>query len=262
MTTQILETAIQSAVKAGDILIQHYGKVQGQKQKESLRDVVTEVDQLAEAEIVRILQKNTPQFGILTEENGFVSPETDSYWIVDALDGTANFIHNIPFFGVSVAFIQNQKPVAGAIYNPLSEELYYGEVGIGCFKNQKRLHITDASLSQSLLSQAFSGKSYLPEKRIEEFMLFGELNDKSQGCLRTGSAAINLAYVADSKLGGCFGKATKFWDIAAGLLFAELAGASVRFEWADASRHQVNFLAAAPTCFKELQPILINRLFS
>ncbi len=248
-----LEIAINAAVTAGNALLQHYGTGLHPQQKESLRDLVTEVDTLSEQEIINIIREKDPIHGILTEEQGFIGPKTDDYWVVDALDGTINFIHEIPLFCVSIAFIQNKKPIVGAIYNPLSEELYYGATGIGCFKNQISLKRNDCPLSQSLLAQAFSGKAYDPQNRLKEFETFGRLNDLSQGCLRTGSAAMNLAYVADGKLGGCFGKANKFWDIAAGLLFAELAGATISYTLVDTEKHLIDYIAAAPTCYQELK---------
>jgi hypothetical protein len=80
---------------------------------------------------------------------------------------------------------------------------------------------------------AFSGKNYEATKRVDEFLLFGKINDSSRGCLRTGSAAMNLAYLAEGKFGGCLGKANKIWDVAAGLLLAKLAGSNVQFKEVD-----------------------------
>ena len=192
----------------------------------------------------------------MTEEQGQIGRLDNSYWIVDALDGTVNYIHEIPLFCVSVAFVKNGHPVTGAIYNPLSEDLYYGLENIGCFKNQKKLSIKDYPLSSSLTAAAFSGKAYDKKDRSSEFELFGNINDLSQGCLRTGSAAMNLAYVSSGNFGACWGKANKFWDIAAGLLFAELSGAVVKFYVVDDKKHLVNYLAATPKCWNKLEPIV------
>ena len=106
-----LEIAINSAVEAGNLLTQHYGKVSKLKQKESLRDVVTEIDILSEDTILSIINKNDPNFGVLTEERGFFGTEKDDYWVIDALDGTVNYIHQVPLFSVSVAFITDGEPV-------------------------------------------------------------------------------------------------------------------------------------------------------
>lgn len=255
-----METAIKAAVNAGTVLVEHYGKVRTQQTKESLRDVVTEVDQLSETAVISVLQSNTPEYGILSEEKGFIGAKTSDFWVVDALDGTINYIHNIPLFCVSIAFIKNGKAVVGAIYNPLSEDLYYGAETIGCYKNQHKLAVTPTLLTQSLTAAAFSGKALAPQQRHLEYQVFGQVNDASQGCLRTGSAAMNLAYVAEGKLGGCWGKANKTWDIEAGLLLAKLAGAEIHE--IPIPNHPLikSYIAAAPTCFGSLMDLVVPSL--
>jgi myo-inositol-1(or 4)-monophosphatase len=251
MTTKLsrLEIAIKAVVDAGNLLVSHYGKISKLKQKESLRDVVTDIDKLSETAILNVLNKNDPEFGVLTEESGFVGLETEDFWVVDALDGTVNYIHQVPLFSVSVSFFQGGKPVVGAVYNPLAKDLYYSELGKGCFKNQKQLTIEDTPITKNLMSMAFSGKLYKPEERHKEFELFGKLNDNSQGCLRTGSAAINLAYVSDGHFGAAIGKASKLWDIAAGLVLAESAGAKVNFKIINKERYLVDYIVATPSCY-------------
>ena len=124
------------------------------------------------------------------------------------------------------------------------------------FKNQKKLSIKDYPLSHSLTAMAFSGEAYDKKNRLREFELFGRINDLSQGCLRTGTAAMNLAYVSSGTLGACWGKANKYWDIAAGLLFARLSGAIVKYFVVDEKKQLVNYLAATPKCWTELEPII------
>lgn len=245
----ILETAIEAAVSAGNILLSHYNDVFGVSQKESLRDVVTEVDKIAEQRIINILQDYDSDIGISTEEHGQVlKGRRGRCWVIDALDGTVNYVNRIPFFGVSIGFIDKGRPFAGVVYNPMSEELYYGALGIGVFKNQKKLKLKDRLPQECLFSAAFSGKNYYNDvERKEEFLVFRKINDNSRGCLRTGSAAINLAYLAEGRFGGCWGRANKFWDVAAGLVLAELAGAKVRFSEVAKGRHLVNYLAALPS---------------
>ena len=137
MDDKFLEIAIGAVVGGGDILLQNYGKLIKSTSKESLRDVVTEIDILSEQEILRIILSSDNKHGILTEEQGEIGSIDGSYWIVDALDGTINYIHQFPLFSVSVAFIKNEQPIVGAVYNPLTKDLYYGLENVGCFKNQK-----------------------------------------------------------------------------------------------------------------------------
>jgi myo-inositol-1(or 4)-monophosphatase len=243
-----LEVAMSAAVEAGKLLIDRYHDNLSVVRKESLRDVVTDVDKLAEQRIVEIVRESTGGEAMVTEESGDLDGGTeDGFWVVDALDGTVNYVNRIPFFAVSVAFIEGGRPTVGVVYNPMQSDLYYGADGLGVFKNQAPLVNQDSPPEESLLAAAFSGKSHEPDARVEEFRLFGEINDATRGCLRTGSAAMNLALVAEGRLGGCWGKANKLWDIAAGLLLARLAGARVRAVEVDPDRRLVSYLATTPS---------------
>jgi myo-inositol-1(or 4)-monophosphatase len=246
-----LEVAISAAVSAGDALMEHYGRVQKTENKESLRDVVCEIDGIAEQAVLSILQKLDADCTVLTEESGLVGNKSDAYWIVDALDGTVNYIHKIPFFCVSICYWINKKPVIGVIYNPYFGELFYSEKGKGCFINQKKLHLEDIKLNASLTAMAFSGKAYNLSKREDEFRIFGSLNDYSQGCLRTGSAAMNLGYLSNGKFSLVLGKANKLWDVAAGLLIAEESGARVNYKITDQEKKLVDYIAACPSSYHD-----------
>jgi myo-inositol-1(or 4)-monophosphatase len=247
-----LELAINAAVAAGELLIENYGKIYKTTNKESLRDIVSEIDTLAESKIISLLQEHDPGCSILTEEMGLIGAKSDSKWIVDALDGTVNYIHNVPLFCVSVAFWKNNKPLIGVIFNPYSNEIYYAEKGTGCFINQKRLSIEDCELKNGLTAMAFSGKAHNPKMRQTEFQVFGTLNDFSQGCLRTGSAAMNLGYLSHGQFILVIGKANKLWDVAAGLLIAEESGASVKFNITDQKKYLVDYIASTSSSQKEI----------
>lgn len=248
---QLMGAAIKAAVPAGTLLMQHYNNFLEVAAKESLRDVVTQVDKLAENQIIGILNGIDDSVAIVTEEQGQVrgGKDAESYWIIDALDGTVNYVNHVPFFCVSIAFVENGSPVVGVIYNPVLNDLYYGAEGVGAFKNQTRLVIKDKPPDECLFSATFSGKSFEPGRRKDEFQLFGEINDHSRGVLRTGSAAMNLAYLAEGKLGGCWGKANKSWDIGAGLVIAGLAGAKVKFKEVDKEKRLVSYIATVPSAW-------------
>jgi len=246
-----LELAINATVSSGKILRSHYGEFINAHRKESLRDIVTEIDRLSEDNIIQCIRRQYPSATILTEESKQLGASSDCYWVVDALDGTVNYVNQIPLFCVSVAYVQEHKPVAGAIYNPLSQDLYYGSADLGVYKNQERIAVKDKSHQNILIGVAFSGKSYNPSEREKEFYYFGAINDRSRGCLRTGSAAMNLCYISEGKFGACWGKANKYWDIAAGLLFAQLAGAKVSFSEPDQD-YLVDYLASVPGAWEFL----------
>ncbi len=247
-----LEIAINAAVSAGDLLMEHYGKIHETKNKESLRDIVSEIDTLSESKVISSLKEYDPNCTILTEESGLIGPESDSKWIVDALDGTVNYIHNVPLFCVSISYWVDNKPSIGVIYNPHSSEIFYAEKGVGCFVNRQRLRLEDCKLEDGLTAMAFSGKAHKPDMRPTEFGIFGQLNDLSQGCLRTGSAAMNLGYLSYGKFSLVVGKANKLWDVAAGLLIAEEAGATVKFNIIDKKNHLIDYIASTPSSQKKV----------
>jgi myo-inositol-1(or 4)-monophosphatase len=249
-----LETAISAAVAAGDILIRHYHEKVNATSKESLRDIVTEIDRMAESCIIDIISRVQGNESIIAEERGVVMGSGENgFWLIDALDGTVNFVNHIPFFCVSIAYVENHQPILGAIYNPMAGDLYYGAEGIGVFKNQRAIKVKNRPAHECLYSVAFSGKNYDPERRRHEFCLMAEINDSSRGCLRTGSAAMNLAFLAEGRLGGCWGKANKFWDIAGGLVLAKLAGASLLYSCVDPERMLVSYLASNPYAWESLK---------
>jgi len=242
---KLLEVAIAAAMRAGKCLMDNYRQSVPITAKESMRDLVSTVDLAAEQEVFTILRKHDSGIPILSEEQGFQGNDTGSgYWVVDALDGTVNYLNQVPLFSVSISFVRQRVPVVGVIYAPLMDDIYYGAESIGAFKNQNKMQTTDRTPKDSLFSASFSGKNYEPSARQEEFLLFGSVNDQSRGCLRTGSAALNLAYLAEGRFNGCWGKANKEWDISAGLLLAKLSGATVLTIECDPELHLSHYLAA------------------
>lgn len=234
-------------MRAGKCLMDNYSQSVPITIKESMRDLASTVDIKAEQEVFKILQKFDSDIPILSEEQGFQGYDSGSgHWVVDALDGTVNYLNQVPFFSVSISFVRQGVPLVGVVYAPLVDDIYYGAEGVGAFKNQNKMQTSDRAPKESLFSVSFSGKNYEPSRRQEEFTLFSSVNDQSRGCLRTGSAAINLAYLAEGRFNGCWGKANKEWDISAGLLLAKLSGAIVSTVECDPEQHLLHYLAAPP----------------
>lgn len=249
-----LKSALSAAVAAGNIL-QSYAEEAARSmihRKESMRDIATEIDTYAEQKIVEMLSA-TDGLPVMAEESG-MSQKVDlakgTYWVVDPLDGTVNYVSRIPLCAVSIAFIHKGEPVVGVIYNPLLNELYYGGEELGVYKNHTRISSSRLPAEQSLCAGTFSGANH--PGRDAEFDAFQKVNDATMGCLRTGSAALNLAYVAEGRLGGCFGGHSKWWDVAAGFAIARLAGAEVFYNVTDPVSHSVNYIVAN----KALSPVL------
>lgn len=249
-----LETAIKASVEAGKVLMQNFNDDKKKTiKKESLRDVSSKVDELAENTIIDILKNYDKDISIMTEEQGLVvNKSKNKYWLIDALDGTVNYLNKIPFFCVSIAYIEDDVTQTAVVYAPYYNDLYFASRDVGSFKNHQKLVSNDCNFSDALFSVAFSGKNHEPEKRIEEFKVFGEINDSSRGCLRTGSAALNLALLAEGSFDGCWGKANKYWDIAAGLLIAELAGNTVKTNLISKEKLLCNYIICKKSIWKDL----------
>lgn len=247
---EVLEIALPAAVAAGNLLLEHSNDFMKVSSKESLRDIVTEVDRYAEKKIIEILKDYNPSSAILTEESGRILGKNEkNYWIIDALDGTVNYVNHIPFYAVSIAFIEDNSPTVGVVYNPVASDLYYGIEGIGVYKNHTKIKSRDRIAEECLFAVAFSGKKYDPVTRNEEFLMFEKVNDSTRGCLRTGSAAMNLSYLAEGRLGGCWGKANKTWDVVAGILLAELSGAIVEYRYVNKEKNLVSYIGGVPSAW-------------
>ena len=130
--TEFREVAIDAALKAGDILTQHAGKVEQVEYKNEV-NLVTDVDFLSEQTIIKIIRDAFPQHGILTEEAGARKSESAYKWVIDPLDGTTNYAHNFPCYCVSIALEKDGEIILGVVYNPNLDELFTAEKGAGAF---------------------------------------------------------------------------------------------------------------------------------
>lgn len=228
MGAELLIKSVSAASEGGKILQQFYGRLSLAERKDnSFREIITEADRLVEKRIIEILMSSFPKSTIWTEESGFiVNGESDLLWIVDPIDGTVNYINGIPFCAVSIACVKDKNLYIGVIYNPFTNEYFYAQRNLGAWLNEIEIKVSKSTdLSESLLACAFSSKA-TPD-RDKEFLAFGKLNDLTRGCLRTGSAAMNLAYVACGRLSGTWGRQLKTWDVMAGLLIVQEAGGEV-----------------------------------
>jgi myo-inositol-1(or 4)-monophosphatase len=231
MDTSHLTVAIRAAHRAGRTLTRFYGRLDRVERKDaSFREVISEVDTLAERDVVDTLREEFPRSAISSEEAGLLGDAgSDVVWVVDPIDGTVNYVNGIPSCGVSVACLLHGRLYAGVVHNPFTREFYYAQRGLGVWLNEVHIGVSRAgSLGESLLACAFSSRSTPGRER--EYAAFGVLNDGSRGCLRSGSAAMNLAWVACGKLSGTWGRNLKLWDVAAGLLLVHEAGGLVTLD--------------------------------
>jgi len=217
-----------AAYKAAKGLARDFGEVeQLQVSKKGPADFVSSADHKAEASLVEDLQRSRPKFGFLLEEGGVVEgADSSNTWIIDPLDGTTNFLHGIPHFAISIGLERDSKMYAGVIYDPLRDELFWAETGVGAFINSKRLRVSSRrSMSDAVIATGmpFKGRASHPEYPRMLDMVAGE----TSGVRRFGSAALDLAYVAAGRFDGFWEFALSPWDIAAGLVVLREAGGLV-----------------------------------
>jgi len=186
------------------------------------RDYVSEVDRLAESEIIRVLQVAYPSHGILAEESGTHAGD-DFVWLIDPLDGTTNFLHGYPQFAVSIALKHRGRLEHAVVFDPLKNELFTASRGGGAQLNDRRIRVSAiAELDYALLGTGFPFKSH---EHIEEWInTLRSLLRQTSGIRRAGSAALDLAHVACGRFDGFWEFGLNPWDIAAGALLIQEAG--------------------------------------
>jgi len=230
LKTPIINIMTKAVYKASNKLIKDFREVENlQVSKKGIGDFVTSADLNSEQTIIKTLQKAYPEIKIISEET---NPDVnlnlhEKKWIIDPLDGTLNFLHGLPHFAISIALMIKDKIISGVIYDPIKDELFWAEKGVGAYLNNTRIRVSQRSqLKDALISTGIpwkgmesSHKNYL--KILENIM------KNSSGIRRYGSAALDLAYVAAGRYDAFWEFNLKTWDIAAGALLVKEAGGYV-----------------------------------
>jgi myo-inositol-1(or 4)-monophosphatase len=209
-----LNIMIKASQKASKNLIRDFGELEKlQVSVKGPSDFVSNADTKAEKIIIEELSKAKKNFSIISEEDGSkVNQDKNNIWIIDPIDGTTNFLHGVPHFAISIALKSNNEIVSGLIYDPIKDEMFYAEKNSGAFFNNHRIRVSNKKEINSCLF-ATGGKD--DNKKID-------LNIR-----RTGSAALDMAYVASGRYDGYFQKNLNLWDIAAGVILVKEAGGIV-----------------------------------
>ena len=208
-----LNFMIKAAEKASKSVIRDFGEVEKlQVSKKGPKDFVTKTDMQVEKILIEELSKLKKNYSFLSEEVGKINnTDKENIWIIDPIDGTTNFLHGIPHFAISIALQSNGEIVSGLVFDPIKDEMYFSEKNKGAFLNNQRLRVSNKnSLDDCLFSTNKEG------------IKFSDLNMRY-----SGSAALDLAYVASGRYDGYFHNKINIWDVAAGALMVEEAGGIV-----------------------------------
>ena len=208
-----LNIMIKAVEKASKSIIRDFGEVEKlQVSKKGPRDFVTKTDRHVEKILIEELSNTKKNYSFITEETGTIkNKDKENIWIIDPIDGTTNFLHGIPHFAICIAHQSKNEILSGLIFDPIKDEMFFAEKDKGAFLNNQRLRVSKKnSLDDCLFSSNHEG------------LKFSNLNMRC-----SGSAALDLAYVASGRLDGFFQNKINLWDVAAGALLIKEAGGIV-----------------------------------
>ena len=208
-----LNIMIKASQKASKALIRDFGEIEKlQVSVKGPSNFVSNADTKAEKIIIEELMKTKKNYSIISEEDGSkINSDSENVWIIDPIDGTSNFLHGIPHFAISIALKSNNEIISGLIYDPIKDEMFYAEKNSGAFLNNQRIKVSKKKEIEDCLF-ATGGK----EKVISDFIT-----------RKTGSAALDMAYVAAGRYDGYFQNNLNLWDVAAGIIIIKEAGGIV-----------------------------------
>lgn len=255
---------VKAARLAGNVLLRNINKLEALNVVQKGRmDYASEVDADAEKVIVKELKRAYPDYGIFGEEGG-VQGERRQMWVIDPLDGTSNYLRGVPHYCVSIALVENGEPTDAVIFDPLRNELFTASRGAGAVLNDRRIRVADRKdLEGTMIHTGFTPRER--SRASAQLKSVDTLLVQAEDIRRTGSAALDLAYVACGRADAYFEAGVKAWDIAAGLLLVREAGGKVcDFKGATLGRmdnrgpetHQI--VAGNLKVAESLQKVLVN----
>ncbi len=219
-----LETAVEIARETGALLANYFERRVRFELKGEF-DLVTEADRASEKLVVERLRTHFPSHAIVAEEGGGHESSSEYCWYLDPLDGTTNFAHGFPMFNVSLGLQRAGESVAAVVYDPIRQEMFSAERGSGAYLNGKRIRVSGVqTLGESLSSTGFPSRKRSHDVNIH---FYYQVAMASHGVRRTGSAAIDLAWVASGRLDFFWEFGLMPWDMAAGVLLVQEAGGRV-----------------------------------
>ena len=254
-SADLLALAEEAARAAGRLIVEGRPDraVEVTATKSSSTDIVTEMDQAAERLLVEHIRAVRPDDGFLGEEGADEAGTSGVTWVIDPIDGTVNYLYQLPAFAVSVGVRVGAEMVAGAVVNPTSGEVWTGLRGHGAWLDGRPIRVNDPPvLAMALVATGFG---YDPERRGRQANVLTSVLPKIRDVRRIGSAALDLCALACGRIDGYFEQGLKPWDLAAGGLIAAEAGAVVGGLAGRAAGEQL-VIAAPPGLFEELEALL------
>ena len=234
---------IKACEKASKILIRDFGEIEKlQVSEKGPSDFVTNSDLKTEKIIIEELSKGRPDYSIISEESGVKNnKDSKNTWIIDPIDGTINFLHGVPHFATSMALKHNNEIVSGLIFDPIKNEMFYAEKNNGAYLNNKRIRVS----KKNDMKECLFATSGVIEKKMEF------------SYRKSGSAALDMAYIACGRYDGYFQKNLNLWDIAAGLILVEEAGGIINK--IDLNNYQgLKIIASSPNINNKLMDKISN----
>ena len=225
-----LNIMIKASQKASKALIRDFGEIEKlQVSVKGPSNFVSNADTKAEKIIIEELMKAKKNYSIISEEDGSkINSDSENVWIIDPIDGTSNFLHGIPHFAISIALKSNNEIISGLIYDPIKDEMFYAEKNSGAYFNNQRIKVSKKKEIENCLF-ATGGK----EKVISDFIT-----------RKTGSAALDMAYVAAGRYDGYFQNNLNLWDVAAGIIIIKEAGGIIN-EINLSNRNNIKIIASS-----------------
>ena len=247
----------KACLKASRVLIRDFGEVEKlQVSEKGPGDFVTASDKRVEGIIIKELEKS--EYSILSEETGLIEGKNkDKKWIIDPIDGTFNFLNGLPHFAISLAYEENGEIVSGIIYDPIKDEMFGAHKGSGSYLNNTRMRVSNKSefRNSCLVTGGPKSTSKIKETILDEYK---KVSMKTNSHIRkSGSAALDLAYVAAGRYDGYWQREINYWDIAAGIILVKESGGYINpIKEKDFTGKKIDIVATNSKIHEELTTLL------
>ena len=249
---------VKACRKASKTLIRDFGEIENlQVSIKGPGDFVTTSDKKVEKILINELSKARPNYSILSEESGEIKNEESFKWIIDPIDGTSNFLHGIPHFAISIGLEQEKEIICGIIYDPIKDEMFSAEKGMGSYVNNQRIRVSSRTKLKDCMIFT-GGPRYNSDKKeitLDEYKRF--TSKVAIPIRKLGSASLDLAYIAAGRADGYWQRDLKYWDIAAGIILVKEAGGYITdFDGNSEYVKNETIIAANPKINKEIIEVL------